>query len=221
MTTKPKQNKQHQTKKHDWSFYAIIVCLIILAIPVGFIGVQGLLAMREGKQPILGDRFDNQFDNVITKEKIATIESQIGNIDGIETIGSTLITGTYRLAIQVSSDASKDTISKLAASAYDAVVAELPVEQYFKEGDGFQRYDLEIAVHNGAFDDESKYILLIGTKNAGMDVISYQFVTTPLSESWVKELWDRQEEKDKAKNNVNSNEEVAPDTDAAPEEDTD
>ena len=74
MSTKPKKKEKKtltKTGKRDWSFYAIIICLLILAIPVSLIGFQALSAWSNSRKPIVGDRLDHRYDNVITKEAIS------------------------------------------------------------------------------------------------------------------------------------------------------
>ena len=205
MSTKPRhntsQNKTKQSpKKRDWSFYAIIVCLVIIAIPASYFGYQGLKALSEGRKPILGDRFKGQFDNVITDAQRSDIEAKIGALDHVESVSSTLITGTLRVAIVTNSDISKESLNGVSASSYAVVVDNLPIEDYFKDSDSVERYDLEIAVHNGLIDDEEQFMLQTGTRNAGMDEVTYQFLTTPQSQSWVDEMWERQKEKDENAN---------------------
>lgn len=198
MSTKPNKPKNKKSKKRDWSFYAIVVCLIILAIPGSFFAYQGIAAMNAGRKPVLGDRLDDQFDNVITKEQLKTLETTLAGLDHVESVNLTLITATLRVELQTPADVSKETITAVNASAYAAINDILPNDEYFVETPTAGRYDLELATHNGLFDDAENFIVQIGTKNAAMDSIEYTFASTPYSSEWVAELWARQERRDEA-----------------------
>ena len=201
MTTKPNTpNKQENTRKNkrDWSFYTIIVCLIVLAIPASFFLYLGFDALTSGNKPVLGDRFDGQIDNVITKEKQDAIKAALLESEGVESVEMTLITATLRIAIVTSPESSEENITAISAKAYSVVSDHLPIADYFTETSESTRYDLEIAVHNGLFDDKENFKLQMGTKNSRMESIEYTFVTTPYSQEWVDELWRRQEAKDEA-----------------------
>ncbi len=202
MTTKPKQKQNKKTGSKnsltkDWSFKAIIICLLVFAIPGSYFLYEGIVALKAANKPVLGNRLDGQFDNVISDEHLKTLEASLLELDHIESVSSTLVTGTLRIALVTSADASKETITAVNASAYAAVVNQLPVAEYFHDDGTLERYDLEIAVHNGLVGDEN-FILQVGTKNADMSDIAYTFVTTPYSQEWVDELWRRQAERDEA-----------------------
>lgn len=208
MTTKPRQNKTQNkntksNKKRDWSFYAIIVCLVILAIPSAYFGVQAVSAMLDSNKPILGDRFKGQFDNKISKAQMKEVEESIGALENVTSVSSTLITGTLRIAVVTDSEISKDSLNAVSATAYAKVVEILPVADYFKDTETVQRYDLEIDVHNGLYDDEELFMLQTATLNADMDDVIYQFLTTPQSQEWVDEMWERQKIKDEEAANKN------------------
>lgn len=218
MTTKPKQNKTKKSKlntKKDWSFYAIIICSVLISLPVVFFGSQAIMASMQGNKPILGNRFDGQFETVISKADMKAVEEKIAALDNVKSVSTTLITGTYRIGVTSEADVSSETINAISAAVYAATVEVLPANIYFTETDTNGGYDLEIAVHNGLLDDEENYILQVGTKNAEMEEIVYQYLTTPQSEDWVAEMWARQEAKDEAaaqKKNPDKEPEVPADT---------
>ena len=209
MSTKPKKKEKKtltKTGKRDWSFYAIIICLLILAIPVSLIGFQALSAWSNSRKPIVGDRLDHRYDNVITKEAISSLETDLQSLEGIKEVEVRLVTGTLRINTLTLEGATNDSVSALSQAVYAKVIEHFPVAEYFHNDGTFARYDLEINVHNELMGEEG-FIYMMGVKTSQMEEILFQFVSEPLSESWVEELWRRQEERDA--NNENVDEEPA------------
>lgn len=204
-TTVPDTPKQTgKKKKRDWSFYAIIICVIALAIPVVVLGSTLISASLSSRKPLFGERFEGQYDNVITKEHKASIAELISADEGVATVKVELISGTLRVYVNAG-ESPKEAYEGIAQSAFDNIISVLPVDQFFTKDDSYHRYDLEVHVFNMTkTTEENKMDLLYFTliKTALHETPITQFVSDPLSQEFVDHLWAIQAERDKPKEEV-------------------
>lgn len=158
---KNKSNKRKQGHKLVW------FTLIIIAIPVVFVGyVLATSAVGQDK-PVTGNRFSSKDLNPeITQENIDAVQTTISGIDGVDNVEVSLKSATLRISIDCSDDASQDTIQSIADQGYDAVNSVLPVETYFTNTDDGKQYDLEVGAYNFVPSDSNTdgYIYIKETK---------------------------------------------------------
>lgn len=194
-------NQTKKPKKRDWSFYAIIICIVALAVPAGIFATTMLSASMASRKPQFGDRFENEFDKVIEKENITAVQKAVSEIEGVKKAAVELISGTMRIYVDAGESA-KDAYEGLAQSSYDALASILPIETYFTEDETYHRYDLEIHVYNmikPSEEEKPNFIYYTLTKTSMHEKPLTQFVTDPLSQEFVDELWEIQAERDKPK----------------------
>ncbi|WP_159740640.1 hypothetical protein [Erysipelothrix aquatica] len=145
---KIKQPKNKTKKKHDWSFYAIIVCLVLIAIPTVFLGYTILSATGVRGEPIIGNRFDGDLTPAIETTALETIQKNVEALGVAESVKYELETATVRINVKVAEGTDKDAIASIANQVYETTVATLPVGEYFTASDSKKMYDIEINVYN-------------------------------------------------------------------------
>lgn len=135
-------------KKHNWLLWVTLVvilipCLLMLYIIIG--------SHRSSNSPVEGDRFDGTLNPAITEEDRTALQSSL-NLDGVESVSVNLTSATLRVIINTQDDLSEAAITDIMNTAYDTVIAKLPVETYFTnktEGSTVSKmYDLEVEVYN-------------------------------------------------------------------------
>lgn len=135
-------------KKHNWLLWVTLVvilipCLLMLYIIIG--------SHRSSNSPVEGDRFDGTLNPAITEEDRTALQSSL-NMDGVESVSVNLTSATLRVIINTQDDLSEAAITDIMNTAYDTVIAKLPVETYFTnktEGSTVSKmYDLEVEVYN-------------------------------------------------------------------------
>ena len=197
----PETKQSKKPKKRDWSFYAIIVCVVALAIPAALFATTMISASMAGRKPQFGERFEGEFDHVIEKESITAVQNAVSEIEGVKKAKVELISGTMRIYVDAGESA-KDAYSGLAKSSYDALATILPIETYFTQDETHHRYDLEVHVYNmikPSEEEKPNFIYYTLTKTSMHAEPLTQFVTDPLSQEFVDELWAIQAERDKPK----------------------
>ncbi len=225
-STQNKQRKNRKNRKHDWSFYAIIISVIILLIPILAIGIPSLTSLASSKRPLFGNRFDGQLVNKITESDLENLKANLDKIEESETIDINLSAATLRVYSKTALE--KDLYEALAKTIFDEIAAVLPVENYFTSHQNQHAYDIEIHVHNeipekGA--DKENFVYMIADKTGLKEDLSLQFVTDAQSEEFVAELWEIQTKRDEKKeqdklDKENPDQEVVPEQgeEVAPEE---
>lgn len=203
--TDPKKqpsNKDKKTKKHDWSFYAIIICLVIIAIPTSYIGITSISAFMQRGKPIVGNRFDDEPNPKIQDAQVKSLADTIGGVANVETANVNVVTSTVRVNIKVSEDLAKDSYDDVAQEAYAKIVEALPVETYFTSDEDNKRYDIEINIYNILKPTEeqadSAYHYLYA-KNSTVEQPSGQFLSEAISPEMVEKLKEAEEARKKEK----------------------
>lgn len=135
-------------KKHNWLLWVTLVvilipCLLMLYIIIG--------SHRSSNSPVEGNRFDGTLNPAITEEDRTALQSSL-NMDGVESVSVNLTSATLRVIINTQDDLSEAAITDIMNTAYDTVIAKLPVETYFTNktvGSTVSKmYDLEVEVYN-------------------------------------------------------------------------
>lgn len=208
----PKQNKevqvkkQKQTKKHDWSYYAIIICLVLILIPSLWLGFTIVKASIESGKPLTGQRFANDHDPEITSDLQKKVEESLKESSEFESVSVSLKTATLRIQLKMKPDTSKEDASALIESAYDRAVEVLPVAEYFKTEGSKKQYDLEINLFN--FTDVTKdnrgdFIYYQLVKNGNMEDKHIQLISESKDAELVERLKTEQAEAKEKKANEN------------------
>lgn len=207
-------------KKRSKAFYAIVISLLILAIPTSFILYTGITSLMGRGKPIVGKRFANDQDPKITEASLNTVVTSLKSLEGVSNVDYNLQTGTLRIYI-LNEDANKDSLGKKLKEAFDVVVSELSVETYFTQSGVKKQYDLEIHGFNQLKPtDETieSYVYGIYVKNASMTEPYYQTLTTPLSQEMVDFFIEEEEYNSRPKEEAPSIEPSEDDEDATPGE---
>lgn len=182
-----------QTKKRlSSSQVAIIIGLVIIAIPVCiFGGILGISWLQTGS-PRNGDRFKNDLTPEITKAEVSDLETELKGLNGAESVEIVLSEGQLRVYIDCKDTLSEEAVDELLVNAYNKVNSKLPVGTYFKSTDSKKMYDLFINVYTTIQDSESRQYKVLH-KNAAEDTYGIDDMAHPKDENLVKEL---HEEKD-------------------------
>lgn len=210
---KPTQ-KIKKKKKRDWSFYAIIICLVIIAVPSIWIAWESISASMKGGSPLLGSRFDDDLEPPIEKEQLETLATKLEALETVESVEVNLTTATLRIYLLVPQETSGDTMNEIVDQAYATVIEDLPIATYFTTEGTRQMYDLDISVVNmkeatAETLPEFRYYLL--TKSSIMSEPYTQVLSTPISPEFIDQLKRDQEAEKKAEkeaeNDASSNSE--------------
>lgn len=189
------KKQKTKNKKRDWSFYAIIACLIIIAIPTVFLGYHIISAKIGTGKALVGNRFDGDLDPAITKENMDTLKTNLEGLEGVESASVDLKTATLRISLKVAEDFDKDSYSQLADTAYEQVNGVTPIETYFTATDKRKMYDLEINVYNILKPTEEQlesFVYYLKSKSSGSENQHGSFLTDTQSPDFVKELIEEQ-----------------------------
>lgn len=192
-----------KSHKRDWSFYAIIISLIVIAIPVSVLGYLSISAAMGKGAPIFGNRFTNDHDPQITEEHVTTIHENVSKLEGVLEAKVELKSATMRVYLLVDESSKEETITKLLTVAYEAVIDVLDVDTYFSTLGIQKQYDLEIHGFNMATVNEetqSAYVYGLLNKNANMLEPKTQMLTTPQSQEIVDYFYKVEKERDEALN---------------------
>lgn len=188
--TKPKK-KVNRTK--DWSFWAILISLLIVLVPAGYMGITLYRAYSETGRPVIGHRFDNDLVPTIQSEDIKTLETSLGGLEGIQSAKVYLTTATVRVYVALPDDVAKDGYSVKGREAESILLDQFSVEDYFTAFDSQLQYDYEIYVHNSLTDEPVLFLL---NKTSRMEEAQSQFLSDAVSQEAVDEIWRIQEELD-------------------------
>lgn len=181
-------NKKVKKNKHrDWSFYAIIICLILLAIPATWLLWQIIPASMRSGTPVIGSRFEGDLDPAISEESLTAVKEGIAQLENAEGVELHLVTGTVRIFISTGDMVDEARMNALVQEAYTVLTAELPVETYFTTVDTKQMYDIEINVYSRLVEEgeEQPFIYVMGNKSAIRADLRIQTLTTPVSQELV------------------------------------
>lgn len=212
------KTKKTQSGKRDWSFYVLIVSVVILAIPLLYLGYVAISATRNTGAPINGDRFNHDLDPAIQSSAMDSITEKLKAEAGVEDVAVILKTATLRVYVRVPEGTDAATIDAMAKKAYDITTAELDPAVYFTIQDAKKQYDLEIHVYNQlTVTDEtrSSYVYELLWKGSNMAEYKTQVLSTALSQDVVDYFHQVEEERDRAKEEA---ENEANNPDPAPEE---
>lgn len=196
-----------KSHKRDWSFYAIIICLIVIAIPASVLGYLSISAAMGKGEPIFGNRFNNDRDPQISEEHITSIHEKVSKLEGVLEAKVELKAATVRLYLLVDESSKEEAVTKLLSDAYATVIDVLDVEIYFSTLGIQKQYDLEIHGFNMSTVNEDTvgtYVYGLLNKNANMLEPKTQMLTTPQSQEIVDYFYKVEKERDEALNTPES-----------------
>ncbi len=185
--TVPKRIKVHQPHWMLW------LALIVMALPIGYIGNQIITAQMGQGQPVEGERYTGDLDPKIEQSQIDTVVSELKGIDGVEDVSANLISATLRVHIDVKDDMNEESVKKTLGASWGLLKETLPEETYFTNQEDVKMYDLEIDCYNFIVDDteehsQDKQIYIKGVKNAGAKKGHYDYMTKPKDSDLVKQI---------------------------------
>lgn len=209
----PKKTKKKVNRTKDWSFWAIIISLLIILVPAGYMGVTLYRAYAETGRPVIGHRFDNDLVPTIQSDDIQTLETSLDSMEGIESAKVYLTTATIRIYVALPDAVEKNVFNAKASEVEAILQGQFSVEEYFTATDSQLQYDYEIYVHNSLNEEPVLFLL---NKTSRMEGAHGQFLSDAVSQEAVDEMWRIQEELDNpvvedALENVELSEEPADD----------
>lgn len=190
---KKKKPKRKVNRVRDWSFIAIVVSLLIILIPTAYMGVTLYRAYSDTSRPIIGSRFDNDLSPKVEEEQVTEIQTKLEALDGVGNVTVELTTATFRIYLELPAESAKETFSGKASEAQSILYEVLNEEEYFTADESKLQYDYEIYAHDALGDETIVYLL---NKSSRMESANSQFLSDPVSQDMVDEVWARQEELD-------------------------
>lgn len=191
--TKTQQQPTKKKKKKDWSFYVIIISLIIIAIPSSFLGYHIIQARLQTGQPLFGNRFKGDLSHKILPENLEVLTTNTNANENVQSVSYTITAATLRANVLVKPEVDKNAYPALADSVYEIILAELPLETYFKQTDIEKMYDVEINLYNTLSPtDENPFIFYLLSKSSASDEVKKQFMSESSHPDFIQELIDDQ-----------------------------
>ena len=189
----PKKIRGNKKRTKDWSFYAIIISLVIILIPTVYMGVSLYRAYTETGRPVIGHRFDNYLAPKIEESDVSELQSSLETLEGVDAVNVELSTATVRIYLQLPEETGKETIEAKAREAETLLFENLSLEDYFTSFDSQLQYDYEIYVYDPLGEETTMYLL---NKSSRMEEANSQYLSEPVSQEMVDEIWAIQEELD-------------------------
>lgn len=191
--TKTQQQPTKKKKKKDWSFYVIIISLIIIAIPSSFLGYHIIQARLQTGQPLFGNRFKGDLSHKILPENLEVLTTNTNANENVQSVSYTITAATLRANVLVKPEVDKNAYPALADTVYEIILAELPLETYFKQTDIEKMYDVEINLYNTLSPtDENPFIFYLLSKSSASDEVKKQFMSESSHPDFIQELIDDQ-----------------------------
>ncbi|MBQ5805381.1 MAG: hypothetical protein IIW22_06375 [Erysipelotrichaceae bacterium] len=146
-----KETTRNQEKKRlSRSALVLIIGIIIIAIPVLiFAGILGISALQTGT-PRIGSRFDGDLQPAITDSDVAALKTELSAIGSVEDVEVLLAQGQLKIFIDTIDSLSAEQVDSILMSAYNKVIAKLPIGTYFTGDDSRKMYDLQINVYTSS-----------------------------------------------------------------------
>ena len=185
--TKNKNKKPH-----------VVLCLvlIVLLIPAILLGAILVDTLEDSSKPVIGQRYENELDPAITEENIKSLEN-ILSFDNAEKVEVNFKSARVAILIDMTDDASKDTIKKAATTAFEKVNEVLPIDIYFtnriEEDTSIKMYDLQIDAYNVVSGENQIHYVL--TKTGASEDEILQLVSSPKDKEVANDVMSQGEEK--------------------------
>ncbi len=192
-----KSNTQKRKKRKDWSFYVIIISLIIIAIPASFLGYHIIGASLQTGKPIFGDRFKGDLSLKIEEAKLTELEELVKSNESVQSVDFTLVSATLRANVLVKPEIAKESYQALSESIYTSVDSLLPISEYFTKTASEKMYDLEINLFNTLKpSDDNPFIYFLLNKSSSNEEPTKQLMSESSYPDFLESLIDSQTAKD-------------------------
>lgn len=185
-----KQKKAPSNKGGKYSLLIIFVMVVLIAIPSFLVGSIIYDSYMKTGVPTVGQRFETDLVNKISKDNLKQLESSLGTVDNVESVSVELQSATLKVYVNVEDSFEKEGYPDLTKQVYDQLATILSIEKYFTSSGNVKNYDLEITV----FQNSSKlsketgpYFVLL--KNAPMPEPKVYNYGDPLNPELVKNLF--------------------------------
>ncbi|MDD4643389.1 MAG: hypothetical protein PHG99_07835 [Erysipelotrichaceae bacterium] len=183
--------KEKTKKVFKWtkSNTILTVGIIVIMIPITFVGVMLIQAYFATGEPINGNRIDNERAVEITQTQLDEINSQIKGLSEVETVEIQLKVATVRVYVDIKNTVLSDDYESLLTVIYSKIDDELPIADYFTNQDTLKQYDLEIHLYNDLeATGDTEFIYYIMNKNAAMAEPQFELVSEPRNAELADEL---------------------------------
>ena len=190
---KKKKVKTDKKRTRDWSFFAIVISLIIILVPSIYMGVILWNAKQETDSPVIGHRFDNDLSPTIESESLPALKAKLEALDSVDKVSVELTTATVRIYLELPEGSEKRDYKEKALEAEAVLYESFSLEDYFTASDTQEQYDYEIYAHDALGEETIIYLL---NKSSRMEVAKGQYLSEPVSQDMVDEIWAIQEELD-------------------------
>lgn len=192
MKKKTNQKNQKPKKKGTWtkSNTIITVGIVLIMIPVLFLGWVLLDAFSGTGKLILGDRFEGDLDPAITTAQIKEIDDSLGSLEGVVDSDVILKVATLRVYVQMDQSVESEAYIDMMELVYEKVTSVLSVDSYFTLINNTKKqYDIEIHVYTAGLDyDSDEFIYFIMNKSSVMTEPNMQLYSEPLDAELAEEL---------------------------------
>lgn len=176
-------NRKQKPRKRTWAFYTIIVSLIILVLPVAYLGVTGIRSLLERGTPLVGDRYQNDLDPAIKDKDLETLKTALAEY---EQVNISLKTSTLRIYV-LNDSITESNMNDFLTGVYEKVLGVFDKETYFTTRGVQKQYDLEIHAFN---DSEEAYAYGLLVKNANMEEPLFDLLSEPRSQEIVDYFYE-------------------------------
>ncbi|MDD3924183.1 MAG: hypothetical protein PHP11_03680 [Erysipelotrichaceae bacterium] len=183
--------KEKTKKVFKWtkSNTILTVGIIVIMIPITFVGVMLIRAYFATGEPINGNRIDNERAVEITQTQLDEINSQIKGLSEVETVEIQLKVATVRVYVDIKNTVLSEDYESLLTVIYSKIDDELPIADYFTNQDTLKQYDLEIHLYNDLeATGDTEFIYYIMNKNAAMAEPQFELVSEPRNAELADEL---------------------------------
>lgn len=165
--------------------------LILIAIPLLFVGYVLLTSSFGQNKPVVGNRFQNgNLDPQITSEQMDAIKNDLTSIGGVEKVEVGLKSATLRISVDCSDASDQEGVNNIVEEAYNRVMKTLPENTYFKNKEKSKMYDLELGGYNYIIDDahsaDGQVYIKITKTGAGKKTVDV--LTAPKDADLVKQI---------------------------------
>jgi len=169
----------------------LVVGIVVLLIPVFGFGYLLYNATLATGTPLFGTRFTNDLTPAISKDQVATLETTIKGLAGVETVEVNLKSATLRILVDTMDTLDAAGVEKLATQINTTIQTIVPVATYFTSDEMKKMFDLEISVYNlKDGKDKANYFFFILTKNSNMKTWRIQEVSKPIDAALAQQLRD-------------------------------
>ena len=185
----------------------IIITSAIIAVPCILFVIVLISASLKSNTVIVGNRYRNDLNPAITKDKTKELDDTISSMSGVEEVEVNLKTSQLRVLADVKDSITKEEAEQLCKDIYEKINNVLDVHLYFEKNvQGEKMYDLEITVVNDP-NKTSDLIMYTLVKNSTMDSYEISLASEPKDPELVEELLLKEEER---KNPSNTSPETTP-----------